>query len=98
MAIAEKVPEILQMMKVGARIFWVQFLFRSAPERWFLPVHHFPALEDREGPGIPGPLGGEGCHLGEVSVWCNLNAGTIMQSIFFQFKYINISLHKKIAV
>lgn len=55
LAIAENVPDIVQIMVLGVgRIFWVQFLFSSIPKQWVLPVDHQPALEDREGPGIPG--------------------------------------------
>lgn len=75
LAIAENVPDVVQMMVLGVgRIFWVQFLFRSFLKRWVLPVHHQPALEDREGPGIPGHGGGEGCHLVDTIARCSLNS------------------------
>lgn len=82
LAIAENALDIVQMMVLGVgRIFWVQFLFRSIPKRWVLLVHHQPALEDREGPGIPGHVGGEGCHLVDIIARCSLNA-----AISFSFK------------
>lgn len=85
LAIAEKVPDTVQMMVLGVgRIFWVQFLFRSIPERWDLPVHHQPALEDREGPGIPGHVGGEGCHLVDTIDRCSLKT-----AIYLSFNVSN---------